>query len=179
MEVYIGEVHLFAFDFAPKNWLPCDGRILPINEYETLFTLLGNTYGGDGRTNFALPKLNDYYLQGGANFGPYQFLCYYIATEGLYPMRHIKEGRIKNMWNYYYGEILLLPYEFIPKDCLLCDGSLVSSRQYQALFALIGYTYGGNPINQLFNLPDLRGMEPAKGLKYCIVCYGMEYPVRP
>ena len=56
-EAYVGEIRMFAGDFAPINWAPCDGRTLQINEYEVLYTLLGTTYGGDGRTNFNLPDL--------------------------------------------------------------------------------------------------------------------------
>lgn len=54
---YIGEIRLFAGNFAPVGWAPCDGRTLPISEYEALFTLIGTTYGGDGMQNFALPDL--------------------------------------------------------------------------------------------------------------------------
>ena len=56
-EAYVGEIRMFAGDFAPINWAPCDGRTLQINEYEVLYTLLGTTYGGDGRNNFNLPDL--------------------------------------------------------------------------------------------------------------------------
>lgn len=56
-EAYIGEIRLFAGNYAPQNWAPCDGRLLPISEYEVVFVLLGTTYGGDGVTTFALPDL--------------------------------------------------------------------------------------------------------------------------
>lgn len=48
---------LVCFNFAPRGWLFCDGSLLPISQYQALFALLGNTYGGDGRTTFALPDL--------------------------------------------------------------------------------------------------------------------------
>src|ERR1700761_4930026 len=54
---YLGQIEAFAFNFAPTGWLPCDGRTLPINQNQALLTLLGTTYGGDGRTTFGLPKL--------------------------------------------------------------------------------------------------------------------------
>jgi hypothetical protein len=54
---YLGQIEAFAFDFAPAGWLPCDGRRLPINQNQALFSLLGTAYGGDGRTYFCLPKL--------------------------------------------------------------------------------------------------------------------------
>ena len=54
---YLSEIALFSFGFAPKGWATCSGQLLPINQNQALFSLLGTTYGGDGRTNFALPDL--------------------------------------------------------------------------------------------------------------------------
>ena len=54
---YIGEIRMFAGNFAPAGWAFCDGQLLPIAENEALFTLLGTTYGGDGQVTFALPDL--------------------------------------------------------------------------------------------------------------------------
>lgn len=54
---FIGEVRLFAGNFAPQDWAFCDGSILPISQYDTLFALIGTTYGGDGQQTFALPDL--------------------------------------------------------------------------------------------------------------------------
>lgn len=54
---YVGELRIFAGNFAPAGWMFCSGQILPISEYETLFNLIGTTYGGDGQSTFALPDL--------------------------------------------------------------------------------------------------------------------------
>ncbi|MDB5694141.1 MAG: phage tail protein [Alphaproteobacteria bacterium] len=54
---YVGEIRLFAGNFAPAGWMFCDGQLLPISENDTLFQLLGTTYGGDGQETFALPNL--------------------------------------------------------------------------------------------------------------------------
>jgi microcystin-dependent protein len=54
---YIGQIMLVSFGFAPKGWAECNGQILPINQNQALFALLGTTYGGDGRVTFALPDL--------------------------------------------------------------------------------------------------------------------------
>lgn len=54
---FIGEIRLFGFNFNPRNWALCAGALLPISTNSTLFSLLGTTYGGDGRTTFALPDL--------------------------------------------------------------------------------------------------------------------------
>ena len=57
MNGYLGEVRLFSGDFAPRNWLICAGQILVISQYDALFSIISNTYGGDGKTTFALPDL--------------------------------------------------------------------------------------------------------------------------
>lgn len=54
-EQYLGEIRMFAGNFPPKGWAFCNGQILPINQNQALFSLLGTTYGGNGHTNFALP----------------------------------------------------------------------------------------------------------------------------
>ncbi len=54
---FLGEVRIFSFNFAPKGWALCNGQLMPINQNQALFSLLGTTYGGDGRVNFALPNL--------------------------------------------------------------------------------------------------------------------------
>ena len=54
---YVGEIRMFAGNFAPVGWAFCDGQLLPISENETLFQLIGTTYGGDGESTFALPNL--------------------------------------------------------------------------------------------------------------------------
>lgn len=54
---FLSEIRLFTFNFAPKGWAMCNGQLLPINQNQALFSLLGTTYGGDGRVNFALPNL--------------------------------------------------------------------------------------------------------------------------
>ena len=56
-EPFLGEIRLFAFTFAPKNWAECNGQILPINQNAALFSILGTTYGGNGTSTFALPNL--------------------------------------------------------------------------------------------------------------------------
>ncbi len=56
-EPFLAEIRIFAFNFPPKGWAFCDGQILPISQNTALFSLLGTTYGGDGKSNFALPDL--------------------------------------------------------------------------------------------------------------------------
>ena len=64
---FVAEIRIFPFNFAPKGWAFCDGQLLPISQNTALFSLLGTTYGGDGKSNFALPD-----LQGSAPMQPGQ-----------------------------------------------------------------------------------------------------------
>src|SRR3954467_5384453 len=56
-EPFLSEIRIMSFVFAPKGWALCNGQLLPINQNQALFSLLGTTFGGDGRVNFALPNL--------------------------------------------------------------------------------------------------------------------------
>ena len=56
-EPFLGEIRLMSFGYAPREWAFCNGQLLPINQNQALFSLLGTTFGGDGRVNFALPDL--------------------------------------------------------------------------------------------------------------------------
>lgn len=72
---FLSQVALFAFSYAPRGWALCAGQLLPINQNQALFSLLGTTYGGDGRTNFALPDLRGRVALGvgqGAGLSDYQ-----------------------------------------------------------------------------------------------------------
>ena len=79
MDPYLGDIELFAFDFAPVNWMACEGQTLNITTNQALFTLLGNKFGGNGATTFCLPDLrNALPMQ---NMG----MHYCIAVQGIYP----------------------------------------------------------------------------------------------
>jgi microcystin-dependent protein len=87
MNPFIGEIRLFAFNFAPANdqgplWQLCDGSLLKISDYTPLFALLGTTYGGDGQTTFGVPDLRTANPLASSNFG-----AYYIALQGIFPPR--------------------------------------------------------------------------------------------
>ncbi len=56
VEPFLGEIRMMSFNFAPKGWAQCNGQLLPINQNQALFSLMGTTYGGNGQTNFALPN---------------------------------------------------------------------------------------------------------------------------
>src|ERR1700710_2375640 len=67
MDPFVAEIRIFPFNFAPKGWAFCDGQILPLSQNTALFSLLGTTYGGDGKSTFALPD-----MQGNAPMHPGQ-----------------------------------------------------------------------------------------------------------
>jgi len=67
MDPFVAEIRIFPFNFAPKGWAFCDGQIMPLSQNTALFSLLGTTYGGDGKSNFALPD-----MQGNAPMHPGQ-----------------------------------------------------------------------------------------------------------
>lgn len=76
----------------------------------------------------------------------------------------------------FIGKIDLYPYNFTPMSMALCNGQIFSIAQNNALYALIGNTYGGTP-NQTFAVPNMLGLEPVPGLNYYIIMEGM-FPVR-
>ncbi len=80
-EPFIGEISMFAGSFSPRNFAFCEGQILSISQHSSLFSLLGTTYGGDGRTTFALPNLKEQEksLNG---------VRYIISLKGIYPSRN-------------------------------------------------------------------------------------------
>lgn len=79
MDPILGQIILMPFQFEMMGWMSCQGQTLQVSQNQALFSLIGATYGGDGRTTFMLPNLK------GAE--PLSSMRYFIATEGLYPIR--------------------------------------------------------------------------------------------
>lgn len=80
MDCLLGQIELFPYTFAPMGWMSCEGQIISISQNQALYSLIGNTFGGNLQQNtFALPNLK------GAE--PLPQMKYYIATQGLYPQR--------------------------------------------------------------------------------------------
>ena len=80
MDFYLGQVILFAGNFVPTGWMACNGQLVSIQQNQALFSLLGTTYGGDGRQTFGLPRLASPADEGDAP-------AYLICVQGLYPSR--------------------------------------------------------------------------------------------
>jgi len=79
----IGEIKLFAGNFAPRGWLLCNGELLSITQHVAMFSILGTMYGGDGRTSFALPNMNSVPDSDGKGESHY-----IICTHGIFPSRN-------------------------------------------------------------------------------------------
>jgi microcystin-dependent protein len=82
MDPLLGDIQLFAFDYTPSYWMPCEGQTLNISQNQALFSLIGVKFGGDGMTTFCLPDLR--------NALPMQQMGmhYCIAVQGIYPNRN-------------------------------------------------------------------------------------------
>lgn len=80
MEPFLGQICFFGFTFAPRGWSECNGQLLSIAQNSALFALLGTQYGGDGVSNFALPKIDSIKSQGAE-------VKAFIALEGIFPSR--------------------------------------------------------------------------------------------
>jgi microcystin-dependent protein len=79
MEPFIGQIVLFPFNFTPHGWAPCEGQVMPINQNQVVFALLGVNFGGDGIKTFALPDLR--------GKEPVPSTRYFIALQGIFPNR--------------------------------------------------------------------------------------------
>lgn len=82
-EPHMSQIGVFAFGFCPKTWVPADGRLLQIATNQGLFALLGTKYGGNGTTNFAVPKITA--VSAPSNGIPAQKITICIAAEGVFP----------------------------------------------------------------------------------------------
>jgi len=87
-EPFLAEIRLFPFSFAPRGWAQCNGQLLPINQNQALFSLLGTTYGGNGQTTFALPNLQGrlpVHVGGGITLGQSGGAASHALTQGEMP----------------------------------------------------------------------------------------------
>ena len=181
----LGVVSAFTGNFAPGDELFCDGQLLQISQFSALFNLIGTTYGGDGVTTFALPDLQGRDIVGaGAGFTlgeqvgaanvhltnansplgsdapvstqqPGLVMNYYIALQGIFPSE--ETGNSSDQQTLYVGQIVACAETINdPNGWALCDGQLLPINQNQALFSLLGTTYGGNGVTT-FALPNLQG----------------------
>ena len=168
-EPFLGEIKIVSFNFAPRGWATCDGQLLPINQNQSLYSLLGNMYGGDGVTSFALPDLR--------GRTPLHFSDIY--REGL------KSGE----------ETLSLIVEEIPshQHAILSSGDDATSGSPVNNFPAaantsvgVAYSSLSTPLNDQFNAAAVgftgsgvghNNMQPFITLNFCIALQGL-FPSR-
>src|SRR5215212_8918698 len=166
-EPFLSEVRLMSFAFAPKGWAQCNGQLLPINQNQALFSLLGTTFGGDGRVNFALPDLRGrtpIHVGVGHTLGERggeQAHTLSIAeapqhTHAVAASTSASGGSATPNGNYLGGGNNVY---FAPAGWMFCEGQLLPISENETLYQLIGTTYGGDG-QSTFALPDLRGRIP-------------------
>jgi microcystin-dependent protein len=155
---FVSEIALFAGTELPSAWQAAQGQILDISRDLPLFSLIGDAFGGDGETTFALPNLADQSPVSGVN--------YVIAVVGQWPTKRIPS---------YLGETTLLPTKTFPEsEMVLAAGQLFRINREVALFSVIGLSFGGDG-REDFALPDLTDATPARGMDY-LITYRGEYP---
>lgn len=149
----IGEVCLLPdsmFRGTSTMWKLCDGSLLSIAEYFSLYCLIGVNYGGNGSTNFNIPNLS--------TKNPISGLHYYIAVDGVFPT----DMGIEN--DALLGSIELYAFSFAPGGTYYCNGQKIPTYYNDALYSLIGTTFGGDGSN--FGIPNLVFKVPSPKMKY-------------
>jgi microcystin-dependent protein len=180
---WIGQVILVGFDFAPPGTKPAAGQVLLISADIKLYSLLGNTFGGQSGVSFGLPNLHGKAPRG---------LHYVICTSGTFPAlksadrpqhsdsaraaaatRRAASSQYGGSCNY-QGQVVLVAFASSFNGTVAARGQLLSTSSYPELFMRLGYTFGGSSTSHMFEVPALRGKAPA-GLHYRI-CTSGAYP---
>ncbi|WP_322979639.1 phage tail protein [Pseudomonas sp. C11] len=169
MEPFVGEITLFAFDRAPLGWLPCNGQILNIKQYNALFSLLGSVYGGDGKTTFGLPDLRGRVaVNQGTTAAPFYTMGLAAGSESV----TLTTSNIPLHTHTMYATNLI-PSSNTPKDNMLCNAKTAI------------YAPGTSPIKALdtgsmsasgSSTPH-ENRQPSIALQFCIATIGI-YPPR-
>lgn len=151
---FCAQVNLFAGPNSPKNWMKCDGSLLPIQTYPQLFSLIGTNFGGDGEKTFGLP-----------NMEPLDKVNYLINTfpNEIGEEAHQVEGSL--------GEIILLATDFAPEGWMKCEGQTLEISRYPKLFEILGTSNGGDG-KETFNLPTI--IAPNEHMNHLICVSGGE-----
>lgn len=167
VEVLWGGLQLFAFDFAPKWFMKCEGQNINIVENQGLFSTLGIKFGGDGYKTFALPDFREVKIAG-------QSINCCIATQGIYPQRDRSDF---GGMNCYLG--MIIPYAYSFSFATACNGAALAINSYSAVYSLLGNTFGGSyPNFALPNIPPIKIKTPTETVevKYAISLEGI-YPM--
>ena len=163
-DLYQAQIAMLPINWESSNqFFFCNGEEKssndnPYDPINNLYSLIGNRFGGDGNSNFAMPDLQDRQPDN---------IHYFIAWVGYYPLKKHSVPEVG-----YVGQVLLVAFTEtdLPGNFLLCDGSLVDIKDYPDLFKTIGTKFGGNGTTN-FALPDLQSETPDEML-YAIVSAG-------
>lgn len=163
-EPFLAEVKMMGFNFAPRGWARCDGQILPINQNQALFSLLGTTYGGDGRTTFALPE-----LRGRTPIHPGS--VYQLGQRGGWETHTLTTAEIPNH-THTLSASAQAPDSGIPTNRVLAAGTTPESFRAPDSLASMG---GGSVANAGGSQPH-NNMQPSLVLNFCIALQGIFPP---
>jgi microcystin-dependent protein len=170
---FVAEIRIFPFNFAPKGWAFCNGQILPLSQNTALFSLLGTTYGGDGKSNFALPD-----LQGSTPMHPGQgpgLSLHDLGEQGGSETVTLLESEIPLHTHNLMAQSTPLGGTTLPDGNSLNrpgSGNLYSAsaaNQVQMADQTLAHTGGDQPHNN---------MQPYLALNFCIALQGV-FPPRP
>ena len=169
MDPYLAQIILFAGNFAPRGWAFCHGQILPINQNQSLYSLLGTTYGGDGRTSFALPDLRGRVpiSQGsGPGLPPYSL--------GQKTGSHNTFLTTAQLPAHNHG-VTLPAKEEANSD--VPNNHFVGGAGFDGFGTTSDTTMGALPQNNVGNNQEINNVQPSLGLNYIICLQGL-FPSR-
>ena len=165
MDPTLGQIFCFASNFVPANYLACDGTLTPAAAYPDLAKLLGGTFGGDGTSTFALPKLPPVATVSGAA------MSWIMVAEGTNP----DNGSFAQLGEVRPFALPPTPNSVLDQDWRKCDGRLLNIKGLEAMFSLVGTTFGGDGVTT-FALPKLTPLQSgSQPLDYYICVSGL-YP---
>ncbi|MCL9808130.1 phage tail protein [Flavobacterium luminosum] len=161
---YLGEIQMFAGNYAPKGWALCQGQLLPINQNQALFSLLGTTYGGNGTTTFALPDLRSrvpIHVGNGYSQGLFGGTEYIVLTINNLPSHSHTVNAVNTAGN-----------QNLPTDNLLAD-TLVLDPEYSN--ALPNSEMNSAMVSNVGANQPMNNMQPYLVINY-IICLQGVYP---
>jgi microcystin-dependent protein len=170
---FVAEIRIFPFNFAPKGWAFCDGQILPLSQNTALFSLLGTTYGGDGKSNFALPN-----LQGNAAVHAGQgpgLSPYYLGQTGGSETVTLLQSEIPA-----HSHAMMAAPAIVAADSNVCTGnSMGKSSQgsaYTAFAAPSVVQLSANALAPAGSDQPHNNLQPYLTLNFCIALQGVFPP---
>lgn len=174
MSIPTGTVFAMGCEYAPWGSLPCDGRILAVQDFPALFEVIGPTYGGDGAFTFALPDLRGRAPRHGSYLG--RVVEPLAVPEGEQAGDEIpgsvaltwciqvsegdgtsRPGQVS--WEPYTSQVSLMAGTYVPSGWFPCDGRSLPLAYHTTLYSLLLTRFGGDGVTT-FRLPDLRGATP-------------------